>query len=213
MEIVEEGKVKSSQFNKVFFKFFSFGLIVLVIVLGVYTRVQTKYSSKVADLDTFEHNYDVALVFGAGLVAKGVPGLILEDRVLTAIKLFQRGKVSEILMSGDNESPGHNEVQAMKNFAIKEGLDEEIILLDHSGLDTFQSCNRAKNVYNLDKVVLITQKFHLKRALYICNELGLDAIGVEADLHNYQNIKQYSFREVLASVNAWGEVVVSKILK
>jgi len=127
-------------------------------------RVQTKYSEKI--ISAAEVNPpNIALVFGAGLKAKGVPGAVLEDRVMTALRLYQDGKVGAIIMSGDNGTAGHNEVQAMKNLAIDNGLPENIVLLDHAGVSTCDSCYRLTKVFGLRKIVLITREAPLAPSL------------------------------------------------
>ena len=104
----------------------------------------------------------------------------------------------------------HNEVQAMKNFALDQGLPESAIILDHAGTSTYDSCYRIKNVYELSKIVLITQRYHLARALYLCNEFGVDAVGIAAENRGYSGQLKYNLREILASLQAWIEVNITK---
>jgi SanA protein len=98
----------------------------------------------------------------------------------------------------------------MKNYLTKEGVPENILLLDHSGLNTFETCRRAKEVLKLDKVILITQKYHLNRALYDCNQLGMAAIGVEASNGGYPKQWQYSLREIPASIIDFWKLIFKK---
>lgn len=184
-------------------------IISLIVFLFVLYQVQNKYDDKILEQSEI-HAPNIALVFGAGLKAKGQPSAVLEDRIVTAIQLYQDGRVGKIIMSGDNRNVNHNEVQAMKNFAIDQGLPEEDIILDHAGLSTYDSCYRLKEVFNLNKIVLITQKYHLPRALYVCNELDISAVGVFAQDRGYQNQTKYSFREMLASIQAWMDVNIFK---
>jgi vancomycin permeability regulator SanA len=206
MEIVEAGLIKKKP---------AYGwvkwLIVLVLIaslvgLGLYLRVQTKYNRAIVSLDQIPANFTTAMVFGAGLKARGQPSDILEDRVLTAIQAYQEGKIGQILMSADNSQANHNEVQAMENLALEQGLPLEAIIHDHAGVSTFESCRRAKQELDLNKIVLVTQKYHLKRALYICNELGLEAIGLDASKRRYQKQLQFSWREIPACIFAWVEL-------
>ena len=185
----------------VFFVLLFFCCVVFFIIF----RVQYKYSDKIVSGDKLTPP-NVALVFGSGLRAKGVPGKVLEDRISTAIKLYQDGRVGKFIMSGDNSTAGHNEVQAMKNFAIEQGVPEEILLFDHAGLSTYDSCLHVKEVFGLNEVIVITQKYHLRRALYICNEIGLDAVGVPAIDSGYSKQLKYTSREFLASVKSWFEL-------
>ncbi len=177
-------------------------LIFCFIVLLILWRVQFKYSYKIINGNDLTPP-NIGLVFGAGLKAKGVPGAVLEDRILTAIKLYQDGKIGKFIFSGDNSTAGHNEVKAMKNLAIELGLPEDAILEDHAGLSTRESCLHVKENFGLSEIILITQKYHLRRALYTCNELGIDAEGVAAENRGYPNQWKYSLRELGASVAAW----------
>ena len=184
-------------------------LILCFIASLILYRVQFKYSDKIvqgAELKT----PNVGLVFGAGLAAKGVPGGVLKDRILTAIKLYQEGEVEKFIFSGDNSTAGHNEVQAMKNLALENGLPENVVLLDHAGVSTYDSCYRLTKVFGLSKIVLITQGYHLRRALYVCNELDIDAVGVVAQDGNYAGKWGFFLREMPASLKAWVEVNIVK---
>ena len=192
-------------FKRLFFVLLLLGFIVLLIIL----RVQFKYSNKIASADELK-TQSVGLVFGAGLKAKGVPGGVLKDRIMTAIKLYQEGKVTKFIFSGDNSTAGHNEVQAMKNLAIDNGLPENIVLLDHAGVSTYDSCYRLTKVFGLSKIVLITQGYHLRRALYVCNELDIDAVGVAAQSGDYVGKFSFFLRELPASLKAWVEVNIIK---
>ncbi len=150
----------------------------------------------------------VALVFGAGVRPNGKLSDVLSDRVTTAVELYRLGKVQKLLMSGDNGSKTYDEVTAMKEFAIKNGVKSEDITLDYAGFDTYDTCYRAKEIFGLQKdVVLVTQGFHLPRALYICRRLGITSIGVRADKHVYL-LNAWGLREFLARSKAWLEVEV-----
>lgn len=195
----------SRSLKKFFFVFLIFCFLVFLIV----ARVQTKYGDKIQS-PTVLTPPNVGLVFGAGLRAKGVPGAVLEDRLLSAVQLFHNGQVGKFILSGDNSTAGHNEVQAMKNSAILQGLPAEAILEDHAGLSTYDSCFRLKKVFGLNKIVLITQKYHLRRALYICNELGIDTVGVAAINRGYSAQFKFTLREWAASVQSWWQVNVLK---
>jgi len=187
-------------------------LIIFVLVLifaAIVSTVQTKYNDKILEMNKLD-GLNVGLVFGAGLRTPDSPSHILEDRILTAIKLYQEGKVGRFIMSGDNQDPTHSEVQVMKEFAISQGLPENAILMDYAGVNTYESCKHVKDLFGLNKVVLITQQYHLHRALYTCNELGLDAVGIPAISRNYVNQVKYSIREIFASVNAWLDMKFSK---
>ncbi|MCJ7715347.1 MAG: YdcF family protein [Anaerolineales bacterium] len=147
-----------------------------------------------------------AVVFGAGLTSSGGPTTVLKDRVETAVILYQSGKVEKVLMSGDNRFLNYNEPGAMKAYALELGMPEEHIILDFAGRRTYDTCYRAGEIFQLNEVVLVTQQFHLSRALYTCNSLGLDAVGVSADLRTYRDSGFWNIREIPASLIAFIQV-------
>jgi SanA protein len=147
-----------------------------------------------------------AIVFGAGLTADGRPTAVLQDRVATAAALYKGGKVEKILMSGDNRFINYNEPGAMKAYAIELGVPEDDIVLDYAGRRTYDTCYRALEIFQLTEAVLVTQGFHLPRALYTCRVLGLDVVGVSADLRPYRDSGFWGIREIPASLIAFVQV-------
>ena len=154
----------------------------------------------------------VAIVFGAGLLRDGSPTTVLRDRVMTAARLYQEGKVEKLLMSGDNSSIYYNEPASMRRYAISLGVPDEAIVLDYAGRRTYDTCYRAQRIFGLEEVVLITQRFHLPRAIYTCNKLGLPAIGVPADQREYRQRSTlfWNLREIPATLVALWEIHYSK---
>lgn len=151
---------------------------------------------------------DAAIVFGAGLWRDGSPTPVLRDRVATAAELYFDKKVQKLLMSGDNQYADYNEPGAMREYAMKLGVPGEDIVLDYAGRRTYDTCYRAKAIFGLDNAILVTQSFHLPRAIYTCNQLGLHAIGVAADLREYRprSLFYWNLRELPATVVALWEV-------
>ncbi len=127
----------------------------------------------------------VALVFGAGLNRAGGPSAILYDRLATAADLYKSNKVDKLLMTGDNSTVTYNEVEAMRKTAMELGVHKEDIVLDYAGFSTWDSCYRASEVFSLTEATLVTQRFHLPRAIYTCNQLGVNSVGVAADRQPY----------------------------
>lgn len=156
----------------------------------------------------------VAIVFGAGLRRDGTPTAILRDRVETAVNLYSSGKVEKILMSGDNRFDNYNEPEAMRQYALSLGIPAQDIALDYAGRRTYDTCYRAKAIFGVESALLVSQKFHLPRALFLCNTLGLDADGVEANQRRYRRISLllWNLREQLATVGAFLDVYVSNPL-
>jgi SanA protein len=150
----------------------------------------------------------VTIVFGAGLQRDGTPAAVLRDRVRTAVYLYQAGKTEKLLMSGDNRSIFYNEPQAMHDYAVGLGIPSEDIVLDYAGHRTYDTCYRAREIFGLEDAILVTQGFHLPRAIYTCGTLGVKAIGVRADMRSYSR-GPYTFwniRELLATTNAVWEL-------
>lgn len=155
----------------------------------------------------------VAIVFGAGVWDDGTPTPMLADRVEAAVKLYQIGKIQKILMTGDNSSQDYNEVKAMQRYAIEKGVPAADITLDYAGFSTYESCYRAKAIFDLNRAILITQRYHLPRAVYTCNHLGIESIGLGvADWGVYSNesMRYYTFREVFSTIKAVWEVHITR---
>ncbi len=151
----------------------------------------------------------VAIVFGAGYNRRGLSP-ILADRVATGVALYKAGKVQKLLLTGDNGEATHNEPEAMCQAALEMGVPRHAILLDYAGFRTYDSLYRARHVFGVRNAILVTQTYHLPRALYTARALGLDAWGMSADRRDYGSaMPRYLLREVLAAENAWFEVNVS----
>ena len=156
----------------------------------------------------------VAIVFGAGLSWDGGPSPVLRDRIATAADLYFAGKVEKILMSGDNRFIDYNEPGAMREYALSLGVPDSAIALDYAGRRTYDTCYRAKDIFILKQALLVTQSFHLPRAIYTCNQLGLPALGVPADRRDYLNRSRayWNLREIPATLIALWEIHFSKPL-
>ena len=149
----------------------------------------------------------VAIIFGAGLRHDGSPTAMLRDRVSTGADLYFSGKVETLLMSGDNRFVDYNEPEAMRQFALSVGVPEEAIVLDYAGRRTYDTCYRAKAIFGIDSALLVTQGFHLPRALYLCNMLGMETQGVEA-ANCYWNGSSFVWdvREQFATIAAFRDL-------
>lgn len=154
----------------------------------------------------------VAVVFGAGLQGDGSPSWMLADRVDAAVGLFQAGKVSRILMTGDNSRAEYNEVAAMKERAVALGVPADQVNLDYAGFRTYDSCYRAKAVFGVERAVLVTQRYHLPRALYLARAFGIEAVGLAAGIDSYPRQDYYNLREFAAQAVSWYEVHITRPL-
>jgi SanA protein len=152
----------------------------------------------------------VAIVFGAGLWRDGSPSPVLRDRVDAAAELYFSGKAEKILMSGTTVK-FYNEPKAMRNYALSLGIPNEAIVQDYAGLRTYDTCLRAREIYGVRQAILVTQSFHLPRALYLCNMLGVKSTGVSADLREYRKESKlyWNIRELPATIVALWEVHIS----
>jgi len=150
----------------------------------------------------------VAIVFGAGLWRDGSPSPVLRDRVTTAAELYFNKKVEKLLMSGDNRTIYHNEPEAMRQYALSLGVPDMDIVMDYAGRRTYDTCYRARSIFGVQDAILVTQAFHLPRAIYTCNQLGLPSIGVPADQREYRrrSLTYWNTRELPATLVALWEV-------
>jgi SanA protein len=156
----------------------------------------------------------VVLVPGAGLNSSGGPSAPLKDRLDTAIALYHQGKVQKMLLSGDNTEVTYNEPGAMQAYAIAQGIPEEDLVLDYAGRRTYDSCYRAHHIFGLDEIIIVTQAYHLPRALFLCENSELDAVGGPVEQSRYIRSRYlfWNIREVFATVMAWLDVYVLKPL-
>ena len=154
----------------------------------------------------------VAIVFGAGLLRNGRPTAVLYDRVATAAELYHQGKVQYLLLSGDNSSPNYDEPAAMRLAALELGVPETALWLDGAGARTYDSCYRARAVYGVRAALLVTQAFHLPRALFICDGLGLQTTGVAADRRPYlaRSMWFWNLRELFATAAAGWDLFIAR---
>lgn len=154
----------------------------------------------------------VAIVFGAGLRRDGTPTAILRDRVQTAATLYQQGKVDKLLMSGDNRVVEYNEPEAMRRYALDLGIPDSDIVLDYAGRRTYDTCYRASAIFQVDSAILVTQDFHLPRAVFLCNWFGVESVGAAADNFYYRKISRliWNTRELFATTQAALDVYALK---
>ena len=184
----------------------AFRFLILIVILGLcllfgidfYVRSSTKDRIISPEDISSVSDADCILVLGAGIRADGSPSPMLQDRLNTGIELYQNGAAPKLLMSGDHGRKKYNEVQTMKDIALDQGVPSEDVFMDHAGFSTYDSLYRARDVFQARKVIIVTQKYHLYRALYIARSLGLDAWGVSADTRRYRGQSQRDFREILA---------------
>ena len=167
------------------------GLMVCAALLGA--AVPLAPADEAAELE----NTDCVIVLGAG-VRNGSPTPMLRDRLITGISLYKSGAAPKIIMSGDHGREDYDEVNVMKSYAVENGVPDGDIFMDHAGFSTYDSIYRAKAVFEADSIIIVTQKYHLYRALYIAERLGVNAVGVSADLDDYSGQLKRDLREIAA---------------
>jgi len=153
----------------------------------------------------------VAIVFGAGLQRNGRPSVILRNRVATAAQLYQLGKVKTLLLSGDNRFIDYNEPEAMRVYGLTLGIPNSAMVLDYAGRRTYDTCLRAKTIFGVTQALLVTQRYHLDRALFTCDSLGLKVQGVAADRDPYPArwLAYWSLREIPATAQAFWDLSIA----
>jgi vancomycin permeability regulator SanA len=188
------------------------GSLIAILALNELTRAAyaDRIFTNVAALPN-DNQPRIAIVFGAGLERNGGPTPILYDRVATAVDLYKAGKVSQLLLTGDNRFTNYNEPEVMRQTALQLGVPDDALVLDYAGRRTYDSCYRARDIFGVTRAILVTQAFHLDRALYLCNSLGVDTIGVLADRRDYTTSSQtwWSIREAAATAEAWFDLNVT----
>jgi SanA protein len=183
------------------------GVIILALsrlMTGLYARSRT---FTVGNVPT----HRVAIVFGAGLWRNGTATPVLKDRVQTAANMYFAGKVEKLLMSGDNRFVEYNEPAVMREVALSLGVPETAIVVDFAGRRTYDTCYRARAIFGVTEAILVTQAFHLPRAIYECSRLGVDSVGVNADLRVYSksSVLYWNARELFATVAALWDLNIS----
>ena len=172
-------------------------IILLILLINFYVKNSTKNQIiEKGDYSTLK-NIDCIIILGAGIWGDK-PSPMLEDRLKEGILLYNNEVSDKIIMSGDHGREEYDEVNTMKKYALENGIPSENIFMDHAGFSSYESIYRAKEIFNAKKVVIVTQKYHLYRALYIANQLGLEAYGVGADPRQYVGAIYREAREILA---------------
>ncbi|MBR6633982.1 MAG: YdcF family protein [Clostridia bacterium] len=174
--------------------------IALTVTLGVNAYLKASVENQILTAEGAMELTDVdcILVLGCLVRPDGTPSGMLEDRLTTGVELWETGVSDTLLMSGDHGTKEYDEVNSMRNFAVERGVPVERVFMDHAGFCTYDSIYRLKEVFKAKKVVIVTQEYHLYRALYIANALGIEAWGVPADLHRYYGQIRRDLREIVA---------------
>lgn len=176
------------------------GVLGLTAVLGINAWVKHSVADRILTEEAAAQLADVdcIVVLGCHVRSDGSLSDMLEDRLKCGVKLYELGAAPKLLMSGDHGREGYDEVDAMKHYAVDHGVPSEDVFMDHAGFSTYETVYRAKEIFGADKILIVTQEYHLYRALYIAEALGMEAWGVSASYRQYGGQAGYDLREILA---------------
>ncbi len=180
-----------------------FGCAVAIIICACLTHayvIRSTQESILSPEEALSTDPDCILVLGARVWDNGEPSPMLQDRLEIGVKLYDSGISDRLLMSGDHGREDYDEVNAMKRYAIEEGVPSSHIFMDHAGFSTYDSLYRASNIFGVKKVVIVSQGYHLYRAIYTAQAMGMEAYGVPSDLRTYPQMPYYEFREKIARI-------------
>lgn len=189
-----------------------FGMLVLLAPLALREWVGRRTAPQIYAEALDAPASPTALVLGAGYSPGGRLSSALADRMDTAIALYDAGRVNKLLLTGDNRFADYNEPAAMAAYARAQGVPAEDLVLDYAGRSTYDSCYRAGAIFGVERAIVVTQAFHLPRAVYTCDKLGLETVGVVADRRTYFRATWYELRELFALTRAWLDLNLFKPL-
>lgn len=184
-------------------------LLLFIILIWSLIKIESGPFIKLSTQDLTKSQ--TAIVLGAAVSPTGVLSVVLRDRVDTAITLYKQGKVGTILVTGDNGSADYNEVNPTRDYLLSQGIPSSAIFLDHAGFDTYSSMYRAREVFLVQSAIIVTQSFHLPRAVFIARRLGIRAEGISADKRDY--LFKNTMRELLAGVKAFANIIYNRTPK
>lgn len=206
---VKENKKPMGKLGRVILMLLLLGILGLCILLGIDGWVRFRASGQILTEQEAAQLQDVdcVIVLGCFVHENGSPSHMLEDRLKRGVALYNAGAAPKLLMSGDHGRAEYDEVDAMKRYAVEAGVPSADVFMDHAGFSTYETMYRAKEVFAARKVLIVTQKYHLYRAVYIAEALGLEAYGVDADYRQYVGQTARDIREVLARVKDFFMVI------
>lgn len=196
-----EGKKYKKVLKKMMVTFICILVIILCGALVIINDVQAKGEKRIVIKDTLPEKVDAIIVLGAGVREDGTPSDILTDRLSTSLDILNMGVEGKLLLSGDHGREGYNEVGTMKEYILKNSnIKEKDIFLDHAGFSTYDSIYRAKDIFKVESAIIVTNEYHLPRALYLAEKLGIDAYGYTSDKREYYYMDAYKKRERIAQL-------------
>lgn len=197
--MTDKAKTRLKKLFKIFIILMILGIAAICAALGISEYVKRSVSDRMLSPEAAANQGNIDCIIVLGCRVNGdTPSPMLSDRLLRGIELYDMDAAPKLLMSGDHGRTNYDEVNAMKQFAIDRGVPSEDVFMDHAGFSTYETMYRAKEVFAAKRVLIVTQSYHLYRAVYIAEKLGLEAYGVSSDLQSYVRQDYYDFREILA---------------
>lgn len=197
--MTDKARLRLKKLLKIFIILVIIGIVMLCAALGISEYVKRSVSDRLLSPEKAAVLTDIDCIIVLGCRVNGeTPSPMLSDRLLRGIELYNMNAAPKLLMSGDHGQVKYDEVNAMKQFAIDRGVPSEDVFMDHAGFSTYETMYRAKEVFAAKRVMIVTQSYHLYRAVYIAEKLGLEAWGVDSDLQSYIRQPYYDMREILA---------------
>lgn len=203
-------KIKLRKWGKRIMGIFISLLIIFVLTISIAISIVNSYKKYIYSIEDIPSGNDAIIVLGAGVRGDGSPSDILSDRLETSLEVYNANLGNTFILSGDHGTVEYNEVRAMKDYIIEGNIDEKVIFMDHAGFSTYDTMYRAKEIFKVNKAVIVTNEYHLPRALYIARKLGIEAYGVKSDIREYQLMDSYKKREILAQLKDFAYVNILK---
>lgn len=190
---------KTNLWKKCIWMLFLAGIVIgLFVLVSNLTMLYTQGKKIVTLEEAKEHKAQCIFILGCGVWSGNRPSSMLQDRLEEGIRLYEAGVAPKILVSGDHGRENYDEVNVMKNYLMDAGIPNEDIFMDHAGFSTYESVVRAKKIFQVERMIIVTQKYHLYRALYISSQQGIEAVGVNSDPRAYRGAFYRSAREWIA---------------
>ena len=198
-------KTKKKRFRNIIIVLLCLAVVGVAVLFLISGHVKSAAKDRILTVDEAAEldDVDCIIVLGCQVKDDGSLSHMLRDRLMRGLELYEVGAAPKLLMSGDHGREDYDEVGAMKDYAIENGVPSEDVFMDHAGFSTYETVYRAKEIFEADKVIIVTQEYHLYRALYIAEQLGVEAYGVSAVLNTYAGQSMRDFREVLARCKDW----------
>jgi vancomycin permeability regulator SanA len=179
------------------------GILIFIIILFIVNYLVGNYGKKyIINLDT-DKKADAIIILGAYVYSDGTLSSVVKDRVDVGIEAYEKGLAPKILISGDHGQTDYDEVNTIRKYIESKGIEKEDIFMDHAGFSTYESLYRAKEIFEVENAIIVTQEYHLVRALYIGNKMGVKAYGITSDLRNYRGMSYYKLRDVFSRFKAF----------